>query len=120
MPPACPVEVYVRHYYGDSPQLPFAGFACNGVAVAGKTGKGKERMGDWLCSEERDAPPGKPVASQLSRALPLSSKRATSKRACEGRAANCPRLDYFELRILEKVDMLVPGHVAATLAAERQ
>jgi hypothetical protein len=70
MPPACPVEVYVRCYSKASlPSFPpcFPS-SSDGLAVAG--GRKTRARGGAVCSDERDTPPGKPVASNSANCVP--------------------------------------------------
>ena len=73
MPPACPVECYVPRY-NNALHPRFTRFSSDGVAVAGEPGEQNEETGNSLCSQKRDAPPGKPVASGLPNAGPFPSK----------------------------------------------
>ena len=62
MPPACPVDIYACCYKPParpekSPHSPAT------AEPSPVNGKGKVMMGSVGCSSERDAPPGKPVAS---------------------------------------------------------
>ena len=63
MPPACPMDGYVLCYKSAASKNGFfSPFSHDGVAVAGKRGI-EGHLGPLGCSEERDIPPGKPVAS---------------------------------------------------------
>jgi hypothetical protein len=64
MPPARPVDRYARCYYRDSRRHVARRSPSDGVAVAGER-RAKSVGGRIVCSNKREAPPGKPVASKL-------------------------------------------------------
>jgi hypothetical protein len=53
----------------------FSPFSSDGKAVAGKRGKERRKGADG-CSDERDTPPGKPVASEVQNAEVISDQNA--------------------------------------------
>ena len=70
MPPACPVEAYVHRY---TPTRPFLFCPVPRRRRSRRRGTGqeiKEGIMDSWCSKERDTPPDKPVASELSNVPP--------------------------------------------------